>query len=86
MKCQVYPFNHQEQTCVMFPSTTPLEELPKAVRHEVDARYAWPEIDLIPGLHIGSIDEAEVLMDIHSDGYHIQHLNPGDAEMMRRVA
>ena len=86
MRCQVYPFKHQEQTCVMFPSTTPVDELPKAIRHELDTGDPWPQVELIPGLLLGSVDEAQVMMDIRSDGYHIQHLRPGEAEMMRRVA
>ena len=83
MKCQVYPLKHQGQVCVMFPIGTSIGNLPKAVRHEIDTGNPWPQLDLNPGQHLGSLDESVVLMDISSDGFHIQHLNPGEEEMIR---
>ncbi|MFC1467660.1 hypothetical protein ACFLQY_03075 [Verrucomicrobiota bacterium] len=85
MKCQVYPFKHQGQTCVMFPTTTKFDFLPKSVRHEVDTGSPWPVLDLRPGEHLGSMDEDLALRDIRSEGYHIQHLNPGDEMILRKA-
>ena len=78
MKCQVYPFKHQGQTLVMFPCSTSMEFLPKSIRHEIDTGNPWPQLSLNPGQHLGSMDENLALQDIRSEGYHIQHLNPGD--------
>lgn len=83
MKCQVYPLKHQNMACVLFPNTTPLASLPKSIRHEIDTGNPWPQLEMNPGQHLGSLDENQVLADIRSDGYHIQHLNPGDEGMFR---
>ncbi len=87
MNCQVYPLkHHMEQACVLFPVITPIDNLPKSVRHEIDTAHPWPHLDLVQGRQMGSLDETKALTDIICDGFHIQHLNPGDEEILRKVA
>lgn len=67
----------------MFPTTTSIDLLPKAIRHEIDTGNPWPVLDLNPGEHLGSMNEDTALMDIRAEGYHLQHLNAGDANIFK---
>ncbi len=85
MKCMVYPFIHQRHTGVIVPSSTDIELLPKAIRHEIDTQHPLKQIDLQPGLQLGRLDEDQALQDIRTEGYHLQTWDEND-EMMSRVA
>lgn len=85
MKCVVYPFKHQQHSCVIIPFTTDVDLLPKTVRHEIDTEHPLRQIELEPGKQLGRLDEDQALQDIKADGYHLQTWGEND-EMMRWVA
>jgi uncharacterized protein YcgL (UPF0745 family) len=70
----------------MFPCSTSIDNLPKSIRHEIDTGNPWPQLDLQAGKQLGSMDESMALKDISCDGFHMQHLSPGDAELFSHAA
>jgi hypothetical protein len=72
MNCLAYPLKHVSHTSVIIPFGMSVEDLPKSVRHEIDMDQSTTPIELQPGHRYSWLNDDEALMDIKSDGYHIQ--------------
>ncbi|HEY5653673.1 MAG TPA: hypothetical protein VIR63_04815 [Pontiella sp.] len=72
MDCMAYTCKHWKHSGVIIPATTPIENLPKEIRHEMDMSGCLGHMEVESGQHLFGLDGDTVLHDIQSDGYHLE--------------